>query len=81
MLYVDLPSPAEIGHLDLRRLDGFVSVYLPTTPLTEDIRQRRTRLKQLEDEAVSRQEASGLEKLRIWPLEEHFETVLEDDDF
>ncbi|MDD9717393.1 hypothetical protein PVW48_11595 [Dinoroseobacter sp. PD6] len=81
MLCVELPSPAEIGHFDLHRSDGFVSVYLPTTPLTEDIRQRPTRLKQLQDEAVSRQEESGLDKHRIWPLEEHFETVLEDDDF
>lgn len=81
MLYVDLPTATEIGNLDLVRSDACVSIYLATTPLTQEIGQSRTRLTQLVDQAVRQLEAKGLDKRRIWPLQEHFETVLEDDDF
>lgn len=81
MLYIDMPTPSEIGDLDLHRSDACVSIYLPTTPLTQHIGQSRTRLKQLVDEAIRTLEAEGLDKRRIWPLQEHFETILEDDDF
>ena len=81
MLYVDLPTPSEIGDLGLVRSDACVSVYLATTPLTQDIGKSRTVLKQLVDEAIGKLEAAGLDKRRIWPLEEYFETLLEDDDF
>jgi len=81
MLYVDLPTPREIGDLDLVRSDACVSIYLATTPLTQEIRKSRTKLTQLVDEAVRKLDAAGVEKRRIWPLQEHFETVADDDDF
>lgn len=81
MLYVDLPTPSEIGGLDLVRSDACVSIYLATTPMTQEIGKSRTVLKQLVDEAIRKLEAAGLDKRRIWPLEEIFETVLEDDEF
>lgn len=81
MLYVDLPSPRKIGELDLVRSDACVSIYLSTTPLTQDIGKSRTSLGQMVKDAVQQLEAANLDKRRIWALQEHFDTVLEDDDF
>lgn len=81
MLYVDIPSPRELGDLDLVRSDACISIYLPTTPLTQEIGQSQLRLAQQVKEAEQRLEAAGVDKRRIWSLQEHFDTVLEDDDF
>ncbi|SMX48857.1 baeRF11 domain-containing protein [Maliponia aquimaris] len=81
MLYVDLPTAREIGELDLVRSDACVSIYLATTPLTQETGKSRTTLRQLIKTAIDRLEAAGVEKRRIWPLQEHFDTVLEDDGF
>lgn len=81
MLYLDIPSPREIGDLDLVRSDACISIYLATTPLTQDIVQSRTRLTQMVKAAIEKLEAAGVVKRRIWTLQEHFETVIADDDF
>lgn len=81
MLYIDLPTPGEIGDLNLIRSDACVSIYLKTTPQTQQIGQSRTKLGQLVKEAVRQLEDAGLEKRRIWPLQENFDTILEDDEF
>ncbi|WP_323035774.1 hypothetical protein [Pararhodobacter sp.] len=81
MLYVDLPTSREIGELGLVRSDACVSIYLATTPLTQKIGKSRTTLRQLVKDATDQLEASNLEKRRIWPLQEQFDTILEDDDF
>ncbi len=81
MLYIDIPSPHEIGNLDLVRSDACVSIYLSTTPLTQKIGKSQTRLTQLVKDAVKQLEAADVDKRRIWSLQEHFDTVLEDDEF
>ncbi len=81
MLYLDIPSPRDIGELDLIRSDACVSIYLATTPLTQDIGQSRTRLTQMVKDAIQKLETAGVEKRRIWPMQEHFEAVIADDDF
>lgn len=81
MLYVDLPTSREIGELGLVRSDACVSIYLATTPLTQKIGKSRTTLRQLVKDATDQLEASNLDKRRIWPLQEQFDTILEDDDF
>lgn len=81
MLYVDMPTAREVGELNLVRSDACISIYLQTTPLTQEIGQSRINLGNLVREAVNQLEAAGLEKRRIWPMQEHFETLLEDDEF
>ena len=81
MLYVDIPTPGEIGKLGLVRSDACVSIYLKTTPLTQDIGKSRTTLNQLVKQAIAQLEDAGVDKRRIWPLQEQFDIVLEDDDF
>lgn len=81
MLYVDIPTRREIGDLNMLRSVACVSIYLPTTPLTQEAGQSRTRLKQLSDDAVGQLEAAGVEKRLIAQVQDHFETILEDDEF
>lgn len=81
MLYVDLPTSREIGDLGLVRSDACVSIYLATTPLTHEIGKCRTTLRQLVKDAVEQLKAVDLDKRRLWPLQEQFDTILDDDEF
>lgn len=81
MLYVDMPTARQVGQLNQVRSDACVSIYLKTTPLTQAIGQSRTTLGNLVRTAVSQLEEAGVAKRRIWPLQEHIEHLLEDDDF
>ena len=81
MLYIETPTLKQIGALNLTRSDACVSIYLKTTPLTQDVGQSRTNLGNLVRTAITQLEEAGLPKRRIWPLEEHFGILLEDDDF
>lgn len=81
MLYVDIPSQAEINALVAERGEALVSIYLQTTEETQHIDAARTRLKQLVGEAVSQLEAAGAEKRTIWPIEEQLDDILVDDAF
>ncbi len=81
MLYIETPTLKQIGALHRTRSDACVSIYLKTTPLTQDIGQSRTNLGNLVRTAITQLEEAGLPKRRIWPLEEHLGLLLEDDDF
>ena len=52
MLHVDLPTRAEIERLAAFRGGPAVSLYLPTTPLTQDAQADRIQLKNLLKAAV-----------------------------
>ena len=52
MLYVDLPTKAEIAALAAQRDAMSVSIYLPTTPHTQDTHADRIELKNLTKEAA-----------------------------
>jgi hypothetical protein len=52
MLHVDLPTSAEIAALAGHRGDPSVSIYLPTTPQTQDTQADRIALKNLARDAM-----------------------------
>lgn len=81
MLYVDIPSPAEIGTLVAARGEALITIYLKTTPETQHIDASRTRLKQLTQDAVAQLEEVGVAKRTIWPIEEQLHDLMDDDDF
>ena len=81
MLHVDIPGQAEIARLNAVRATPAVSIYMPTTPLTQEAQQDRIRLKNLLREAVSQMEAADTAKRSIWPIEEAVRELIEDDDF
>lgn len=81
MLHVDIPTQPEIQNLSLARGEALVSIYLRTTPQTQDIASARTQLGNLLREAVSQLEAAGVAKRTIWPVEEQVHDLMDDDGF
>ena len=81
MLYVDLPTSAEIAALAGHRGDPSVSIYLPTTPQTQDTQADRIALKNLARDAMGQLEAAGADKRRCAELAEHLDDLVDDDEF
>jgi hypothetical protein len=81
MLYVDIPTKAQIDKLIAARGDALVSFFIPTTPETQHIGQARTTLGNLLKDAEAQLEAVGTAKRTIWPISEQVNDLLDDDDF
>jgi hypothetical protein len=81
MLYVDIPTHAEITGLVATRGEALVSLYVKTTPETQHIDVARTRLKQMTAGAIAQLEVVGMDKRTIWPIEEQLHDLMDDDDF
>lgn len=81
MLYVDIPTSREFDDLNLIRSDACISIYLQTTPITHEIGASKINLGNLAKKAIGQLEAAGLEKRRIWPLQEKFDDLLADEEF
>jgi hypothetical protein len=80
MLHVDIPTQAELLALSSERADIAVSIYLPTTPLTQDAQADRIALKNLAGEAVQQLQAVGADKRRVLPLAELLDDLVDDDE-
>lgn len=81
MLYVDIPTKKQIQTLNETRADACISIYLPTTPVTQDIDQSRILFGNLTRRAVSQLEDNGLDKRRLAKFHEMFDDLAEDDEF
>lgn len=81
MLPVDLPTRSAFMGLARERSDACISIYLETTPMTQDIDASQIALGNMAREAVDQLEAAGLDKRRIWPLREQFDDLLADTEF
>ena len=81
MLYVDLPTSTEIASLAADRGDVRVSIFLPTTPLTQDTAADRIALKNLAREASRQLQEAGADKRRSAELAEHLDDLIDDDEF
>lgn len=81
MLYVDIPSLAEIKALSELRADAVVSIYLPTTPVTQENEASRIALGNLIKAAIGQLEEAGFDKRRLGELREQLEHLRADDEF
>lgn len=81
MLHIDLPTRAEIEKLAASRGNPAVSIYLRTTPLTQDAKADRIELKNLLAVALGEIEAADMPKRSIAAIRESVEALIEDDDF
>lgn len=81
MLYVDIPTTADLRDLAAKRQEASVSFFLATTPLTQHVGESRTRLGQLLKDAEAQLEAAGTPKRTIWPISEQVKDLIDDDDF
>jgi hypothetical protein len=81
MLYVDIPTLPEMRALFVTRADACVSIYLSTTPLTEDVKASRIAFGNLTKTALAQLGASGLDKRRTVLLEAELAALGADDAF
>ena len=81
MLYVDIPSASDLTALASSRADICVSIYLRTTPVTQETGGDRIELKNLAKEAVNRLEENSADRRRITALSEQLADLVDDDDF
>lgn len=81
MLYVDTPSLAEMQSLINLREPGCVSLYLPTTPLTNDAQGDRIQLRNLAKEALEQLAAIKAPKKVIDWIAEEAGDLEQDDEF
>lgn len=81
MLYVDTPALSDLRKLNEVRADACVSIYVPTTPLTQDIEASRIETGNLVKQAYEQLEADGFDKRRLAALGEQLDDLLDDDEF
>lgn len=81
MLHVDLPSRAECQALATARADACVTIYLRTTPRTQETAASRIEFGNLLREARHQLEEIGFDKRRLQALMEPLEDLAEDDEF
>ena len=70
MLHIDIPTLAEFKALAAMRADACVSLYLPTSPLSEHVEANRIAFKDLAKEAISQLREAGFDKRRRVALED-----------
>jgi hypothetical protein len=81
MLHVDIPTLPEIRALITARAEASVSIYVSTTPHTQDVKASRIAFGNLTKEALGQLDAVGFDKRRRALLETELAALGEDDEF
>lgn len=81
MLYVDIPTRNEFSLLVNQRADACVSIYLKTTPVTQDIQASRIEMRNLIKAAQAQLEEAAFDKKRLAALMSGLNDLLDDDAF
>lgn len=81
MLYVDIPTRNEFANLSGARADACVSIYLKTTPVTQEVGASRIEFSNLLREAQSQLQEAGFDKRRLAALFDGLNDLLDDDEF
>src|SRR3981189_3974918 len=73
MLHIDIPSLEEFKALAQIKAEVCVSVYLPVSPLVENIRANRIAFRDLAREVLAQLREAGIDKRKIAVFEERFD--------
>ncbi len=79
MLYVDIPTRSEFATLVGARADACVSLYLKTTPVTQETSASRIEFGNLIREAQSQLEDAGFDKRRLAALLEQLNDLVDEE--
>lgn len=80
-VHTDIPTRTDLERLLAVREAGCVSLYVPTSPLTQDADVGRIETKNLSAEAIAQLRASDLDGAAVDELEEVLEDLVEDEAF
>ncbi|MGJ7511980.1 hypothetical protein [Variovorax sp. GT1P44] len=81
MLHLDIPTREQIDVLFRTRVDACVSIYLPTTQLSQHTDASRIQLGNLLKSAMQQLDDAGIERKRRLPIEENIEELIADYEF
>src|SRR5690606_2657139 len=81
MLYVDIPTRAELASLARVRSDASVSIYLKTTPVTQEVTASRIEFGNRMREAQAQLQNADFDKRRLAALFDSLSDLLDDDEF
>ena len=73
MVHIDIPTVEEFKALAQIKGESCVSLYLPTSPLVENIRANRIAFRDIAREALAQLREAGADKRKIAVFEERFE--------
>jgi hypothetical protein len=73
MLHIDIPTLEEFKALAQIKDEVCISVYLPVSPLVQNIRANRIAFRDLAREALAQLRETGVDKRKIVDFEEHFD--------
>lgn len=81
MLHVDIPSRSDIERLIVYRGPACISLYLRTTPVTQDAQADRIELKNLARTGLDQLRAVGADKQDVSAIEDALDDLIDDDEF
>jgi hypothetical protein len=81
MLHVDVPTLAELRALHQARADACVSIYVSTTPQTQNVKASRIAFKNLAQAGLQQLDAATFDKRRRAQLEAELAALADDDEF
>ena len=81
MLHVDIPTLPEFKALNRVRADACVSIYMSTTPLSQEADASRIELRNLAKQAEEQLEATDFDRRRLNAMIEQIDDLADDDDF
>ena len=80
-LHTDIPTRAEVERLLTTRDPSCVSIYLPTSPITQDAQADRIELKNLAASATEQMEAAGAQRAAVAEVRGLLDDLGDDDEF
>ncbi len=81
MLHVDIPSRSDIERLITVRTPACLSLYLPTSPITQDAQADRIELKNLGRTGLEQLREQDIDKRVVLEVEEAIDDLVDDDTF
>jgi release factor family 11 len=73
MLHIDIPTPEEFKALAQIKGEACISLYLPVSPLAENIRANRIAFRDLARAALAQLREAGVDKRKILDFEQRFD--------
>jgi len=81
MLHLDIPTRSDIERLFTARHPASLSLYLPTTPLTQAVQASRIELKNLVRNGIEQLHAIGIDRAQCLEIEEALADLGDDEEF
>jgi hypothetical protein len=80
-MHTDIPTRSTVERLLSARDDLSVSIYVPTSPLTQEARASRIELKNLSGAAIRQLEEAGADRRGIEAIREELDELVDDEEF